>query len=449
MIKIKKVDAIAELNKRNISSKDNLEFINYLDTSSITKNNISSIQFLDKDFPSRAKRKVQNKTILYSTVRPEQEHYGIAENLNIENFIVSTGFTTIDVTSSEVEPKFLYYLLTQPSIIQYLQGIAENSVSAYPSIKPEVIGELRFRFPSLQTQQKIASILSALDDKIELNNRTSTELEKMAKLIYEYWFVQFDFPFDFRKDKPADETSRAEDIKPYKSAGGKMVWNKELKREIPEGWEVGDLEELSDFNPSLKIGRNAVAPYLGMTSISTSGYMTEIPEEKGFTGGIKFQNGDIVVARITPCLENGKTALITMLEEGSIGFGSTEFINIRAKEKCHISYLAILCRSDSFRNYAISKMTGTSGRKRVDAKELAKFRLPVPPDNLLKKYGDLIDPYFQKMTSNANQNQELASLRDWLLPMLMNGQVTVPDAEELVEEKLGMVAEERGSYGNK
>ncbi len=225
-----------------------------------------------------------------------------------------------------------------------------------------------------------------------------------------------------------------------------MVWNKELKREIPEGWECGELEGLAEFNPSLKLERNSEAPYLGMTAISTTGYMTDLPEKNEFSGGIKFQNRDIVVARITPCLENGKTALITMLDGGSIGFGSTEFINIRAKEKSHVSFLAILSRSDPFRHYAISKMTGTSGRKRVDAKELAKFQLAKPSSELLKKYDEIVNPYFEKMTINSKQNQELASLRDWLLPMLMNGQVTVADAEEMLEEKLGMVAEPITDY---
>lgn len=293
--------------------------------------------------------------------------------------------------------------------------------------------DLPVPIPDEKLLERIDSIYNSLNNKIELNNRINAELEAMAKLIYEYWFVQFDFP-----DK---------DGKPYKSSGGKMVWNKELKRETPKGWEIVGLEDLAEFNPSLKIERNSEAPYLGMTSISTTGYMTDVPEKKEFSGGIKFQNGDIIVARITPCLENGKTALITMLEKVSIGFGSTEFINIRAKEKSHVSFLAILSRSDLFRHYAISKMTGTSGRKRVDSKDLAKFQLAKPLSELLKKYGEIVNSYFEKMTINSKQNQELASLRDWLLPMLMNGQVTVADAEEIVEEKLGMVAEPHETYG--
>lgn len=343
------------------------------------------------------------------------------------------------------DPYYLYYYLVSGFGQSFL--LNNSSASAQSALNQTTLKEMPIIFPKPEVQRKISKVLSVLDDKIELNNQINEELGAMAKLIYEYWFVQFDFPFDFAQGKSEVTSSGVE--KPYKSSGGKMVWNKELKREIPEGWEIVGMEDLAEFNPSLKIERNSEAPYLGMTAISTTGYMTDLPEKKEFSGGIKFQNGDIVVARITPCLENGKTALITMLEEGSIGFGSTEFINIRAKEKSHVTFLAILSRSDPFRHYAISKMTGTSGRKRVDAKELAKFQLAKPPSELLKKYDEIVNPYFEKMTINSKQNQKLASLRDWLLPMLMNGQVTVVDAEEMVEEKLGMVAEERGMYNAK
>lgn len=403
------------------------------------KLDLSDIKFISEEFHQKISKSSlkKNDVVVVRTGLPGTSCVieGDVRELNCSDLV--SDLVIVRTNSEKVDPYYLSF---------YFNSIAKKFVNNH------AVGAIQQHFnvgsakkmiidlPSIRTQRKISTVLNRVNKKIELNNRFNTELEAMAKLIYEYWFVQFDFPFDFAQGK-SDSNG-----KPYKSSGGKMVWNKELKREIPEGWERGDLKDLADFNPSLKIERNSEAPYIGMTSISTTGYMTDVPEKKEFSGGIKFQNGDVVVARITPCLENGKTALITLLGEGSIGFGSTEFINIRAKEKSHISFLAILSRSDSFRHYAISKMTGTSGRKRVDANELAKFQLPVPPDDLLKKYGDLVDPYFQKMTSNSKQNHELASLRDWLLPMLMNGQVTVVDAEEMVEEKLGMVAEPVTDY---
>jgi type I restriction enzyme S subunit len=272
----------------------------------------------------------------------------------------------------------------------------------------------------------------------------------MAKLLYEYWFVQFDFPYDFRQSKPADETSKPQDIKPYKSSGGKMIWNKDLNREIPEGWGSGVASNLFDFNPSLGIPKGAGAKYLDMHSIPQSGFMTLEPQIKEFAGGVKFQNGDVVVARITPCLENGKTALITQLEENEIGFGSTEFIVIRGKSSQLSGFASFLARSESFRNFAISNMTGTSGRKRVDANTLKNYSLPIPDDMILSKFEGITAEIFNTQTNNVKQNQELSSLRDWLLPMLMNGQISVMDAEERVSEELGMVAEgERGRYEKK
>jgi type I restriction enzyme S subunit len=229
-----------------------------------------------------------------------------------------------------------------------------------------------------------------------------------------------------------------------------MIWNKDLNREIPEGWGSGVASNLFDFNPSLGIPKGAGAKYLDMHSIPQSGFMTLEPQIKEFAGGVKFQNGDVVVARITPCLENGKTALITQLEENEIGFGSTEFIVIRGKSSQLSGFASFLARSESFRNFAISNMTGTSGRKRVDANTLKNYSLPIPDDMILSKFEGITAEIFNTQTNNVKQNQELSSLRDWLLPMLMNGQISVMDAEERVSEELGMVAEgERGRYEKK
>ncbi len=150
-----------------------------------------------------------------------------------------------------------------------------------------------------EDQKKIASVLSTLDTKIELNNKINTQLEDMAKTLYDYWFVQFDFP---------DENN-----KPYKSSGDEMVWSEELKREIPKGWEGGELSNLFQFNPTLSLKKGAISSYIDMDALPTEGYMTKTVQKKKFNGGVKFKNGDLIVSRITPCLENGKTGLITLL----------------------------------------------------------------------------------------------------------------------------------------
>jgi len=231
---------VCDLNSHSIKKSDRLEVIQYLDTGNITRNKIDNVQFFGNNstsLPSRAQRKVKKNTILYSLVRPIQEHFGILINPD-DNLIVSTGFVTINVKDEEIIPKFLYYMLTQKSITKYLQTIAENNASSYPAINVEDIGNLQLKIPSSkENQQKIADVLSTLDAKIELNNTINAELEVMAKTLYEYWFVQFDFP-----DKNG---------KPYKSSGGKMIYDRALKKHIPKDWAVTPLSLITPIGTEI------------------------------------------------------------------------------------------------------------------------------------------------------------------------------------------------------
>ena len=173
---------LGDVIKTNCSSLKNGEYTdyaNYLDTGSITENKIDSMQYIDllkEKLPSRAKRKVKYNSILYSTVRPNQKHYGIIKN-KPDNFVVSTGFTVIDAEEQKINPDFLFYLITQQHITDKLHAIAEQSVSTYPSIKSSNIEELCFNIPmDINEQKRIASILSSIVDKIELNNSLNNNL---------------------------------------------------------------------------------------------------------------------------------------------------------------------------------------------------------------------------------------------------------------------------------
>ena len=279
------------------------------------------------------------------------------------------------------------------------------------SLNENIFSYLNLIIPDYKEQIKIGDLLYLINQKIELNNRINAELEAMAKTLYDYWFVQFDFP---------DEND-----KPYKSSGGKMVYNQTLKREIPKAWDVGTASDLFDFNPYLTLSKGVISSYIDMNALPLSGFMTGDVQRKKYSGGTKFKNGDVVMARITPCLENGKTGLITLLDDDEIGFGSTEFIVIRGKNRPLSSFAACFSRSEIFRRFAILNMTGTSGRKRIDAKVLETFSLPIPQDIILSKFENIIKPFFRKSTVNTKENRQLTQLRDWLLPMLMNGQVTI------------------------
>lgn len=158
-------------NADSYSPKEEWKFVNYLDTGNITDNRIDSIQYIDVEndkLPSRARRKVKKDSIIYSTVRPNQRHFGIIKT-QPENFLVSTGFAVIDVDANVLNSDFLYYLLTQPTLVETLHAIAEQSTSAYPSIKPSDIEDLEIEVPNLATQKRIADILGSLDGKIAQN----------------------------------------------------------------------------------------------------------------------------------------------------------------------------------------------------------------------------------------------------------------------------------------
>jgi type I restriction enzyme S subunit len=346
--------------------------------------------------------------------------YGEGKTRGNVSIIKSEMATNQACCNIELEPdladfEYVYYFLKT----QYNE-LRNQSSGIRKNLNANDIKNFVVRLPKdLTEQKKIAAVLSALDAKIDCNNRINGELTAMAKTLYDYWFVQFDFPFDFASGKP-DKNG-----KPYKSSGGKMVYNPTLKREIPAGWNSATASELLEFNPSLTLKAGNEASYIDMNSLPISGFMTSEPERKEFRGGAKFQNGDVVVARITPCLENGKTALITLLNNDEVGFGSTEFIVIRGRHQPLRGFAAQLSRSDSFRQFAISNMTGTSGRKRIDAKTLETYSLPVPPPEILLRFEKIVAPFYTRLTTNAKENKELTQLRDWLLPMLMNGQVTV------------------------
>jgi len=283
--------------------------------------------------------------------------------------------------------------------------------------------QVEFKFPPLVDQNRIAGVLAVLDAKIALNHLINAELEGMAKLLYDYWFVQFDFPISAAQAAAMGKTRLAG--KPYRSSGGKMTHHPTLKREIPKGWESGTAKDLFIFNPTISIKKGAVAAYLDMDALPTSGFMTKQIQRKEFNGGTKFTNGDVLVARITPCLENGKTGLVGLLADGEMAFGSTEFIVLRGRNMPLSGFGCCLSRSDYFRKFAIGNMTGTSGRKRLEAPILEKLPLSIPPTEILSEFEQICSPLFTLMTEHTQENQELTTLRDWLLPMLMNGQVRV------------------------
>jgi len=430
------VGDVAVCNPETYSPVEQWDFVNYLDTGNITNGTIDSIQYFTdhESLPSRARRKVRPGDIVYSTVRPNQKHYGIiAEPL--PNMLVSTGFAVIRGREGKCETKYLYYFLTQPQLIEHLHSIADNSTSAYPSIKPSDIESLEVELPPLPEQRAIAHILGTLDDKIELNRRMSETLEQMARAIFKSWFVDFD-PVRAKMDGRwrKGQTLPGLPAHLYDLFPDRLV-DSELG-EIPEGWELAPLPDLVEINPSRPLRKGEIAPYLDMANMPIRGHAPDAVVDRPFGSGMRFINGDTLVARITPCLENGKTAFVDFLQDGQVGWGSTEYIVLRPKPPLPEEFAYCLARSHAFREFAIQSMTGTSGRQRVQADSLEHFRLPRVPALVAEAFGRAITPLFARSSSAVRESRTLSAIRDALLPKLISGEIRIKDAEKFVEGAL-------------
>ena len=417
-----------QMNDSTYSPKEAWPFINYLDTGNITENRVDGIHHLipGKDkIPSRARRKVQPGNILYSTVRPNQKHFGLLKEVP-ENFLASTGFSVFRGKAGIAHTGFIYWFLTQDHIVERLHTIAEHSTSAYPSIRPSDIEALTLALPPLPEQRAIAGVLGALDDRIDLNRRMSETLEAMARALFKSWFVDFD-PVRARVEgRDTGLPDHIADLFPDRLADSELG-------EIPEGWAAVPLPDLIEINPTRPLRRNAVTPYLDMANMPTKGHAPDKIIDRPFGSGMRFINGDTLVARITPCLENGKTAYVDFLEQGQVGWGSTEYIVLRPKPPLPCEFAYCLARSNRFREFAIRNMTGTSGRQRVSAKVLARFVLPSPPDTVCSVFRQLIQPLIAQAREAGNEARTLATLRDALLPKLVSGEVRLGEAVERLE----------------
>ncbi|MEQ9307589.1 MAG: hypothetical protein RJQ14_27000, partial [Marinoscillum sp.] len=223
-------------------------------------------------------------------------------------------------------------------------------------------------------------------------------------------------------------------IRGYKSSGGKFIDSP--LGPIPEGWEVKRLGDFVDLNPRLSLSKGAEASFVEMKALPTDVMSVSEVVKKEFKGGTKFQNGDTLFARITPCLENGKTAYVDFLNGSEIAFGSTEFLVMRAKDGVSKYWTYCVSRDPVFRRFSISTMVGTSGRQRVQNDPFLGYELAKPPSEIFNSFSEVVEPWFVKIRSNTIENQTLTALRDTLLPKLISGEVRVKDVEQTVAEVL-------------
>lgn len=269
---------------------------------------------------------------------------------------------------AKLDPRFFLYQYLSPKFQEFLRSRTVHG-STVDRILLTEFPDFEVYLPALAEQRVIASILGALDDKIELNRRMKETLEALARAIFKSWFVDFD-PVHAKAEgrKPFGMDDATATLFPS------CLTNSELGA-IPNGWEVASLPELIDVNPSRSLRKGDIAPYLDMANMPIRGHAPDEVVERRFGSGMRFINGDTLVARITPCLENGKTAFVDFLQDGQVGWGSTEYIVLRPKPPLPEEFAYCLARSEGFRDFAIQSMTGSSGRQRVPAESLAHFQL--------------------------------------------------------------------------
>ena len=309
-----------------------------------------------------------------------------------------------------------YLLLGNKSRLLSLVDLAGHGTGR---LNTDELKSLAVQLPPENEQRVIAHILGTLDDKIELNRRMNETLEAMARALFKSWFVDFD-PVRARAEgrDPGLPKSLA-DLFPDSFEDSELG-------EIPKGWRLVPLPDAIDVNPSRPLRKGVETPYLDMANMPTRGHSPDEVINRAFGSGMRFMNGDTLVARITPCLENGKTAYVDFLKAGAVGWGSTEYIVLRPKPPLPEEFAYCLARSAEFRDFAIQSMTGSSGRQRVPAESLSHFHVVAAPNPIAELFGRLIKPLFARASAAAVEVRALAALRDTLLPKLISGEMRVP-----------------------
>ncbi|HCJ7270471.1 TPA: restriction endonuclease subunit S [Vibrio cholerae] len=354
----------------------------------------------------------------------------------------------VEFKNDELDKTYLYFLLRSKEYRHHVVSTATGSTVKHSS--PTKILSFEFRKPPKDIQIDIGKKLIALEEKIELNTQTNQTLEQIAQAIFKSWFVDFD-PVKAKIEAlaaggNADDAElaamrviSAKNVVELNSlkASNPEAFNKLAQTaalfpaamqdselgEIPEGWEVGKLANIIDFNPRRTLKKGTLAPYLDMKNVPTTGHLAIEVVDREMASGTKFVNGDTLLARITPCLENGKTAYVDFLKDNQVGWGSTEYIVMRPKEGYLTSIGYLLARDTNFRQQAIQSMTGTSGRQRADAKALAETAWLIYPKELVRAFDKTAKGYLSLAKINGDESKSLSEIRDALLPKLLSGEL--------------------------
>lgn len=306
-----------------------------------------------------------------------------------ERYVISQSQMKMTVDRSIADPRWLYYYFRQESIVETIKARAVTS--GVPHINLGTLKDFEITLPDLKTQEATADCLTALDSQLGNNRKQISLLEEAARLIYTERFVRL---------RPS-----------------------QLSTAISANWRLATLEEAVWINPKTPSEAGKEAPFVPMTALSQTGMVIEGVEQRAIGSGAKFQNGDTLLARITPCLENGKTGFVQFLDdENPVASGSTEFIVLRPR-RVNPYWVYCLARTEHFREFAIRSMSGADGRQRVSTDSLAQYPVTIPPVEVLDDFEQAVGPMFEQIHTLTKQIAQLRQARDLLLPRLISGQL--------------------------
>lgn len=432
--KIKLID-VADVKLSNVDKKTNSEEIeiklcNYTDVYKhpfISKSLLESFMTASCNDNEYKKFKLKKGQVAVTKDSEKPNDIGIPTYIkdDFDDVVLGYHLALFTPDKAKLDGRFLYYWLNTKQAKRYFENNAGGSGQRC-SLSIDILKSTPLYLPKLNEQKSIAKVLSDLDAKIELNNTINRELEAMAKTLYDYWFVQFDFP-----NKNGE---------PYKASGGKMVYNEELKREIPEGWEVGTLLDIATYTNGLACQKfrpdtDEFLPVIKIREMrdgfteNTEKVKTDIPEK------LIVDNGDI--------LFSWSASLEVMIWSGGSGGLNQHIFKVTSKKyPKSFYYFQLIWYLQHFKMIADLRKT-TMGHITQD--HLKQSRIVIPPLDIINKLDKQLKPIQSKQVLLKQENQQLTELRDWLLPMLMNGQVTVRQAHGSVvgevDEKLSSSAE--------
>ncbi|MCE4553893.1 restriction endonuclease subunit S [Roseateles cellulosilyticus] len=386
----------------------------------------TSLQYVpDEVFPQIARYVISTSDLYISIVGTIGMVGSVPAALDGAN-LTENAAKICEIDASRVDARYLSYYLRSAAGQSAIRSLTVGSTQ--PKLALFRIEQIEVPCPAIGVQRAVADLLGALDDRITLLRETNATLEAIAQALFKSWFVDFD-PVRAKRDGRApvgmDEATAALFPDSFE--------NSELG-EVPKGWRLLPVADAYDVNPSRRLSKGVPAPYLDMANVPTQGFSAAEVSIREFGSGTKFVAGDTLLARITPCLENGKSAFVDFLDEHQVGWGSTEFVVLRPKRPLPSFHAYLLCRHQPFREHAIQIMSGTSGRQRIQNDVLGRYMVAVPSESVATAFGELVTAIHRKASANNAQTRSLASLRDTLLPRLISGQLRLPEAQAIVAE---------------